>query len=152
MHGLNDNGTFDNPTVFNLKNTVWTSNGRKESGLQMVMISNGIWNPEAQTFEIRTNSRHFVKNHKKSRQKCPDFEWSVFSSYPKEAKQLLNGCWLVPPSKCRQNKDRLREWGSECSIVRENCVTGSVATEQSGFQMVGNRAIAIGFSFMHSVF
>ena len=29
---------------------------------------------------------------------------TLFSSYPKEAKQLLNGCWLVPPSKCRQNK------------------------------------------------
>ena len=27
----------------------------------------------------------------------------LFSSYPEEAKQLLDGCWLIPPSKCRQN-------------------------------------------------
>ena len=25
----------------------------------------------------------------------------LFSFYPKEAKQLLNGCWIVPPFKCR---------------------------------------------------
>ena len=35
----------------------------------------GIWNPVAQPFEIWTNGRSFVKNHFKSRQKCPDFEW-----------------------------------------------------------------------------
>ena len=29
-----------------------------------------------------------------------------------------------------KHKYRLREWESECPIVRENCVTGSVATEQ----------------------
>ena len=44
----------------------------------MVWIWNGIWNPEAQPFEIWTNGCHFVKNHLKSRQKCPDFEWSGF--------------------------------------------------------------------------
>ena len=27
-------------------------------------------------YEIRTNGWHFVKNHLKSGQKCPDFEWS----------------------------------------------------------------------------
>ena len=32
-------------------------NGRKEVGLQMVRILNGIWNKEAQPFEIRTKGR-----------------------------------------------------------------------------------------------
>ena len=32
--------------------------------------------PEAQHFEIRTNGRHFVKNHMKSGHKRPDFKWS----------------------------------------------------------------------------
>ena len=54
---------------------VWVLNGPKEIGLQMVWIVNGIWNPEAQPFEIRSNGRHFVKNHLKSKQKRPDFEW-----------------------------------------------------------------------------
>ena len=37
-----------------------------------------------------------------------DFKWSLlFSSYPKEAKQLLNGCWIVPPSKWRRNKAQI---------------------------------------------
>ena len=44
----------------------------------MVQISNGIWNQEAQPFEIGTNGSHFVKNHLKSGQKHPDFEWSGF--------------------------------------------------------------------------
>ena len=44
----------------------------------MVDNCNGIWNPEGQPFEIPTNARHFVKNHLKSRQKCPDFEWPSF--------------------------------------------------------------------------
>ena len=44
----------------------------------MVRILNGIWNLEAQPFEIQTNGCHFVKHHLKSRQKCPDFEWSSF--------------------------------------------------------------------------
>ena len=55
---------------------VWISNGQKEVGLQMVQISNGIWNLEAQPFEICTYGRHFVKNHLKSGQKHLDFEWS----------------------------------------------------------------------------
>ena len=33
----------------------------------------------------------------------------MFSPYPKEAKQLLNGCWLVPPSKCRRNNNSLQK-------------------------------------------
>ena len=48
---------------------VWILNGRKEVGLQMVWILNGIWNQEAQPFEFQTNGRHFVKNHLKSGQK-----------------------------------------------------------------------------------
>ena len=57
---------------------VWILNGRKEVGLQMVQISNLIWNSKAQPFEIRTNGCHFIKNHLKSRQKHIDFEWSSF--------------------------------------------------------------------------
>ena len=45
---------------------VWILNGQEEIGLQMVQILNGIWDPEAQPFEIQTNGCHFVKNH---------FEW-----------------------------------------------------------------------------
>ena len=45
---------------------VWISNGQKEVGLQRVWILNGIWNPEAQPFDIWTFGRHFVKNHLKS--------------------------------------------------------------------------------------
>ena len=37
-------------------------NGQKEVGLQMVWISNGIRNPEAQPFEILTNGCHLKKN------------------------------------------------------------------------------------------
>ena len=39
----------------------------------MVWISNGIWNPEAQPFEIQKNGGDFVKNHLKSRPKYSDF-------------------------------------------------------------------------------
>ena len=53
-------------------------NGQKEAGLQMVWILNGVWNPEAQPFEIWTNGRLFVKNHLKFGQKWPNFEWSGF--------------------------------------------------------------------------
>ena len=53
-------------------------NGQKEVGLQIVQILNVIWNLEAQPFEIQTNGRHFIKNHLKSGQKSPDFEWSGF--------------------------------------------------------------------------
>ena len=44
----------------------------------MVWILYGIWNPEAQPFKIRTNGSYFVRNHLKSRQKWPYFEWSGF--------------------------------------------------------------------------
>ena len=40
----------------------------------MVRILNGIWNPEAQPFEIWRNGPHFVKTHLKYGQKRPDFE------------------------------------------------------------------------------
>ena len=52
----------------------------------MVRISNGVWNPEAQPFEIQTNNHHFVKNHLKSDiqkygfQMFLDFEVSDFKS------------------------------------------------------------------------
>ena len=45
----------------------------------MVWISNGIWTPEAQPFEIWTNGYHFVKNHVKTGPKCPDFKWPILS-------------------------------------------------------------------------
>ena len=45
---------------------VWITNGQREVELQMDWILNAIWNLEAQTFEIQTNDRHFVKNHLKS--------------------------------------------------------------------------------------
>ena len=58
---------------------VWILNGRKEVGLQMVWIPKGIWNLEAQPFEIQTNGLHFVRQkHLKFGQKCPDLEWSGF--------------------------------------------------------------------------
>ena len=38
---------------------VWILNGSKEVGLQMIQISNGIWNPEAQPFEIQTKMSEF---------------------------------------------------------------------------------------------
>ena len=41
----------------------------------MVRILDGIWNLEAQPFEIQMNGHHFVKNHLKSGQKCQDFGW-----------------------------------------------------------------------------
>ena len=37
------------------------SNSWKEVGLQMVLISKGIWNPEAGPFEIQANGCHFVQ-------------------------------------------------------------------------------------------
>ena len=42
---------------------VWILNGQKQFGLQMVWILNGICNPEAQPFEIRTKSCLFVKKN-----------------------------------------------------------------------------------------
>ena len=56
-------------------------NGQKENELQMVWFSKGIWNQEAQPFEIRTKSGHFIKNHLKSRGKLLDFK----------CVQILNG-------------------------------------------------------------
>ena len=36
------------------------------------------WVANGQPFEIRTNGCHFIQNHLKFGQKCPDFEWSSF--------------------------------------------------------------------------
>ena len=67
---------------WNLKSDlVWISNSPKEVELQLVWISNGIWNSEAQPFEVRTNGRHFFQNQLKSGQKRPDFEWSGFQMF-----------------------------------------------------------------------
>ena len=76
--------TIRNPNMFHIRCSLWTKlricnpcnitdysgdlkselvgilNGQKEVGLQIVWISNGIWNPEVQPFEIRCP---FVKNH-----------------------------------------------------------------------------------------
>ena len=57
---------------------VWILNGQKEVGLQIFWILNGIWDMEAQPFEIWTKGHRFVINHLKSWQKCPDFEWSGY--------------------------------------------------------------------------
>ena len=68
---LNDIKVFQLPSGL-----VGILNGWEEIGLQMVRISNGIWNLEAQPFEILANGSQLVKNHMKSHQKCQDFEWS----------------------------------------------------------------------------
>ena len=51
---------------------------KKEVGLKMVWVTNGIWNLEAGPFEILTNGCHFVKNNLKSGQKHPDFQRFYF--------------------------------------------------------------------------
>ena len=58
----------------------WISNGRKKVGLQMVRISNGIWNPETQTFEIRINATILSKTiwSPDKNVQITDFEWSGF--------------------------------------------------------------------------
>ena len=67
-------------------------NGQKEVGL--VQILNGIWNPEAQLFEICTNGSHFVKYHLK-----PDHQKvriSNFSRFQMVEFQIPTECelWL----------------------------------------------------------
>ena len=49
----------------------------KQIGLQMVQIKKGIWNLEVWAIKIK-QMEAIQKNHLKSRQKCPDFEWSGF--------------------------------------------------------------------------
>ena len=56
----------------------------------MVQVLNGVWNQEAQPFEIRTNGRHFVKNHLKSGQKRSDFEWLIAKARPFETRTIWN--------------------------------------------------------------
>ena len=60
-------------------NSPMETTGPTQVGLQMVWIMNGIWNPEAQPFEIQTDGLHFVINHLKSGQKHPDPEemWNL---------------------------------------------------------------------------
>ena len=57
---------------------VWILSGQKEVGLQIVWILSGIWNLEAQPYEIISTWHHFVKNHLKFGQKYPDYDWSRF--------------------------------------------------------------------------
>ena len=69
----------------------------------MVQISSGMWNPEAQLFEIRTNGSHFVKNHLKSWQKRQDFEWSYFGmtkARPFENRTIWNPTSKMSGFKC----------------------------------------------------
>ena len=47
----------------------------------------------------------------------------------RKAKQLLNGCWLVPPSKCRQNKAQIWE---NCERYICNLSAAKVAREVTG--------------------
>ena len=53
----------------------------------------------------------------------------MFSSYPKEAKQLLNGCWLIPPSKCRRKKAQIWE---NCKYIFCDPVAAKIAREVTG--------------------
>ena len=57
---------------------VWIWNGQKRGWVTNGQDLERDQNPEAQSFEIQTNVRHFVQNHTKSGQKSPDFEWSGF--------------------------------------------------------------------------
>ena len=61
--------------------SIWCVQLKKEVELKKAWISNGIWNLEARPFEIKTNSRHFVKHIFKS-EKMFGF-WKVW---------FLNGC------------------------------------------------------------
>ena len=69
----------------------WIPNGQKKVDLQIVRISDGIWNPESQPVEFQTNGRHYIKNHLKSGQKCPDFDLSGF--------QMVGTIAIALPSK-----------------------------------------------------
>ena len=51
----------------------------------------------------------------------------LFSSYPKAARQLLNGCWLIPPSKCRRKKAQIFDWLHKLDI---KCVAHIMANEE----------------------
>ena len=41
----------------------------------------------------------------------------MFSPYPKEAKQLLNGFWLVSPSKSRRKKHKYEKTEKDYRVV-----------------------------------
>ena len=79
----------------------------------MVQILNGIWKPEAQPFEIRTNGCHCVQNHLRSIQKCLDFECWMAKTGPFEI-------WpsKIPDFKC------FRIWDPHCT---------KISTLKSGF-------------------
>ena len=89
--------------------------------LQMVQISNGIWNLEAQPFDIWTNGSHFVKNIWNL-----DFDWSGFGMigtrglhyqmpfpgnriFPKKIWKISSSC-LVSGRESFGNSQMLPEW------------------------------------------
>ena len=86
---------------------VWILNGLKEIGLQKVQILNGIRNPEAQPLEIHTNGHHFVKNHLKSGQNCPDFEWTSFQMVETLAMVIYLTLWKSDHLKSNLQKVRI---------------------------------------------
>ena len=53
----------------------------------------------------------------------------MFSPYPNEAKQLLNGCWIVLSSKCRPNEAQIWE---NCKDIFCNLVAAKIAREVRG--------------------
>ena len=111
---------------------VWITNGQKEVELQMDWILNAIWNLEAQTFEIQTNDRHFVKNHLKSGQKCLDFKWSSFwmvgsIAIPKAKAWLFE---IRPPKSPDFKCFRILNDGTShphCLLSRCNTARGSIS-------------------------
>ena len=63
---------------------------KKEYGLQMVWILNGIWNPGAWPFEIKTNSSHFVKKMSEPQIVC---FWMVGTIAVAKAQPFENKTW-----------------------------------------------------------
>ena len=88
--------------------------GDLKSKLQIVRILNGIWNSEAQPFEIGTNVSHFGKNYLKSGQKCLFLNGPVFK-------------WLGPKLNPQHLKTRPFE----------------IRLEKSGFQRVGFQILTV---------
>ena len=84
------------------------SGHQKVVGLKRIRISNGIWDPEATPFEIRTNGCHFVKNNLKNGQKCPDFEWPGFLMVATLAIDMHQTIWNQIFKKSRLWMDELQ--------------------------------------------
>ena len=75
-------------------------------------------------------------------------EAQLLSPYPKKAIQLLNGCWIVPPSKCRPNEAQIWENNGQMAAILSKTFyqelfeshTKSPDFEWSGFQVAGTIA------------